>query len=745
MLNTIEINNITSHQTHSKFKIHILKQIKLFLARKYNTINTQLAYKMLTMNYRTFTYLLFTVFSTIIFSDCKQKSTPVCALVYSDGSPEFNKTIDIATQMHDSGFAVKALHYLDSNFINNPPTNQLDVFHYYYFCFDYYNNHIESRNPQKAEIYSDSMLYVLEKNKLQNIYVKQYAQSIFSKGDALFNARRYTEAYKYFYEAKTIIKDNIDPCALADYSYRLGMVLYKQDRFLEAAFYFEESFNEFNACDLDFAIFYRRQELLDNIGLSFSKAGVSDSAMFYFNSALKYIKENYEKFPAKTTAFRDKANAVVIGNMAVVYGNMGEENKAIDLLQKSISINERKGFDPLDAQLNRLKLANIYYKHHISAGMRNELDLITKTNDSLPDQNVLLSLYDMEWKYYDMTKDVANAFTYLLKYHRLRDSIDVQMRTLRETDLNEQVKNMDKQYQISTLEKNNELKKTYLIIALLGAVMSAIIFLLVFNDWRKTQRNVRALTYLHNQVSSQKVELEHLLKRLEDTHKEKDRVLRAVAHDIRNPIAAISSLSDLLVAEDYNYSNEQMELLTYIKNSCTDALSLTKEILEAADPSKAEALVKEDTDIKRMFADYIQLLRFKAAEKQQNVNVQLPYEPTHAVINKDKIWRVISNLVNNAIKFSPQSSTIDVVVTRKNNELQLSIHDTGIGIPDSIKDKVFDMFTETKRLGTEGEKPFGLGLSISKQIIEAHNGKIWFESSADHGTTFFVTIPAEGA
>lgn len=663
--------------------------------------------------------------------------------MYSDGSPEFNKVIDNATQMHDSGFTVKALHYIDSSFIAKPPANQLDVFHYYYFCFDYYNNHIESRNPKKAEAYSDSMLSVLEKNHLEKVYVKQYAQSVFSKGDALFNAKRYTEAYKYFYEAKTIIKDNIDPCSLADYNYRLGMVLYKQDRFLEASYYFEESLNEFSACDLDFAIFYRRQELMDNIGLSFSRAGVSDSAMYYFNSALEYIKNNYEKFPTKTKTFRDKANAVILGNMALVYSNIDQKDKAIELLQKSVSINEHKGFDPIDAELNRLKLANIYYQDQQSAKMRSELDLVKKANDSMPDQNVLLGLYDMEWKYYDMTKDVSNAFTYLLKYHKLRDSIDVQMRTLRETDLNEQVKNMDKQYQISILEKNNELKKIYLIIAFLGALMSAAIFLLVFNNWRKTQRNIRALTYLHNQVSSQKVELEQLLRRLEDTNKEKDRVLRAVAHDIRNPIAAISSLSDLLVAEDYSYSSEQIELLTYIKNSCTDALSLTKEILEAADPSNAEALVKEEVDIKKMFADYVQLLRFKAAEKQQIINVQLPDEPTYAVINKDKIWRVVSNLVNNAIKFSPEGSTIDIVVTRINNELYLSIHDSGIGIPDNIKDKVFDMFTEAKRPGTEGEKPFGLGLSISKQIIEAHNGKIWFETNVGSGTTFFITIPVD--
>ncbi|HEX8278517.1 MAG TPA: ATP-binding protein, partial [Segetibacter sp.] len=68
------------------------------------------------------------------------------------------------------------------------------------------------------------------------------------------------------------------------------------------------------------------------------------------------------------------------------------------------------------------------------------------------------------------------------------------------------------------------------------------------------------------------------------------------------------------------------------------------------------------------------------------------------------------------------------------------IEDSGIGIPDSLKSKVFDMFTEAKRPGTAGEKPYGLGLSICRQIVEAHGGSICFESEEGKGTTFFVRL-----
>ena len=71
----------------------------------------------------------------------------------------------------------------------------------------------------------------------------------------------------------------------------------------------------------------------------------------------------------------------------------------------------------------------------------------------------------------------------------------------------------------------------------------------------------------------------------------------------------------------------------------------------------------------------------------------------------------------------------------------IEVSDHGIGIPVELQDKIFDMFTEAKRPGTAGEQAFGLGLAISKQIVEAHGGKIWFESDLERGTTFFVDLP----
>ena len=112
-------------------------------------------------------------------------------------------------------------------------------------------------------------------------------------------------------------------------------------------------------------------------------------------------------------------------------------------------------------------------------------------------------------------------------------------------------------------------------------------------------------------------------------------------------------------------------------------------------------------------------------------------------IDQDKFLRVFNNVVMNAIKFSPRGGKIRIRIKSSLQGVLVTVQDNGIGIPPEISDKIFDPFTSAKRAGTAGEQPFGLGLYISKQIIEAHQGRIWFESSPAEGTQFFIQLPAE--
>ena len=432
-------------------------------------------------------------------------------------------------------------------------------------------------------------------------------------------------------------RDNLDSCELDDYTYRLGIVLYQQEHFDEAAENFKQSFTESAACEYTFSLFYRRQELLDNIALCYYKADKDDSALLYFNSALEYIDANRKNFPNKSSALFEQARAVIYGNMASVYDGKEDEAKAKELYQKSIAINSKKGYDLNDAQLTRLKLAKLYLSKADMRAAETELNTIKSIVDTVPSQNILLGWYNLVWRYCKQENDIQQSFSYLLKYNELKDSLDKKNKLLRETDMSERMKNLDKQYQINILQKNDQLKRNYLIIALVTSVLSLIILLLIFENWRKSTRNYKTLTALHNQVNDQNAKLEKLLAELELNNREKDRILRAVAHDIRNPIAAISSLTDLLLDEKGSYTDDQIELLDHIKNACTDALTLSRDILEAADPNRLDAVDKEWTNLNKLLKDSISLLQFRATEKKQHLILKLPDAPIAAAMNKEKI------------------------------------------------------------------------------------------------------------
>lgn len=660
---------------------------------------------------------------------------------YEDKQPSEKAAqyLEQAVQIGDSGFHRRALHYLDSAYIADGIVSPVDKYYYYAFFFNTYNHRLKELD--EATLYADSMLLIAEQNEKE--YGKMLAEANYAKGDVHLSKGEYSEAYSRIYQAKTLVRNNLDSCGLSDYSYRLGMVLYKQKRYAEAGEQFKQAFNESVKCPDIFLYFYRRQELLDNVGLCYTKTGNYDSALHYFNKTIAFVDDHEAKYPERNPAVFGTAKAVVYGNMADAYANQGQDTLAEALYRQSIEINTRLLHDNVDAQMTRLKLAALQLSDNEIDKAGALLRQIKVISDTLYDNTVTLRWNDLMWQYHQKTGQPAIAFTYLLKHKHIDDSINSVTREFVETDINERFKNMDKQFELEILKKNNELKQNYIILMIVGAALSIIILVLIYVNWRKSKKNVEKLTELNNQINAQNQHLEKLLKELEQSNKEKDRILRVVAHDIRNPISAILALTQFLLTEHDNYTAEQKELLELINEACSNAMTLTKDILEAASQQQSGTLEKEWVDINALLANSINLLRFKADEKKQHIDLTLPPTPISLYINKEKIWRVINNLVINAVKFSNSGANIEVMAERDNHNLRISVKDSGIGIPDNMKNKIFDMFTDAKRYGTAGEKSFGLGLSICRQIILDHGGTITFLSQENKGTTFVVTLPID--
>jgi len=649
-------------------------------------------------------------------------------------TPLFDSIMDKAAIYYDEGDTMKAFHYLDSTYPLYKKANIVDKFRRYNFYADLYSNKL--KDYYNAMSYADSLLDIVNNADNAGRMKTEHAHANYVKGDILFDIGDYEKAYDYYYKAKTISIENGDTCIMAYYSYRLGMVLYKQQQYKIAISYFGQALQEGHACATAFVFFYRNQELMDNIALCYSQLGMPDSAITYYQEALSYVEQNCPTYEPKRAVECEKAVGVIYGNLGSAYFAKKEYTLAEKWFKMSISINSRKGNVLLDAQYTSLKLANMYMIQDKYGDAYPLLKQVRTVLDHLYDKEAEMRWNNLMWKYYEHLGQPAPALAHLSRYMSFKDSIAGNIESLRGIDVDQRVNNRDKEYQISLLKKQNEIKEAYLTLAVLTAFLSIVIILLIYQNSIRSRKNVDLLTQLNKRIQEQKIELEA-------SNKEKDRILKAVAHDVRSPVNSILALAELMRSTPDGLSEEQKEFLLLMEEACNNALDLSKDIMDASASLRPENLKKEQVSINMLLGNTIELIRPKALEKNQKIVFRFTDENLQLFIDKGKIARVIANLLTNAIKFSPPGADIKVKFERKENSVHISIEDKGIGIPEELKEKVFDMFTEAKRSGTFGEKPYGLGLSITKHIVETHGGNIWFVSEPGKGATFCFSLPID--
>lgn len=228
-----------------------------------------------------------------------------------------------------------------------------------------------------------------------------------------------------------------------------------------------------------------------------------------------------------------------------------------------------------------------------------------------------------------------------------------------------------------------------------------------------------------------------LLEYLYQTAEMQRSVVHAVAHDLKTPLANISGLTSLL--KDNLTAEHDRKLATYAEETCLYATEVVNELLYAAELEAG----KEDhdlilTELNSFLEEGIQFITRMASVKQIRVESHIPAEKYFIAADHTKLRRVIHNLLTNAVKFTPDSGHIHVSLSSTEEEVLITVKDNGIGIPPNLQSAVFDKFTRAKRSGTSGEATTGLGMYITKRIIEQHRGRVWFDSAVNAGTTFYA-------
>lgn len=258
------------------------------------------------------------------------------------------------------------------------------------------------------------------------------------------------------------------------------------------------------------------------------------------------------------------------------------------------------------------------------------------------------------------------------------------------------------------------------------------------------------LTSLNSELANTQRELVKKTAELERTNEFKNQMLGMAAHDLRNPLTVILNFSEFLM-EDYEegeLDEEQYELVKEIKNSSEYMLQIVEELLDiSAIESGSISLEKEEVDLNELVEHAVTLNRPTADKKGIRLKVKPCEESCVVEIDPHKFQQVLNNLISNAIKYSHPDTTTTVGIRREPPEsaerpLTLYVSDEGQGIPGEDRDKLFRPFAKIGVEATGGERSIGLGLAISKRIVEAHGGTIDVKTEVGKGSTFSVNLPA---
>ncbi|PIR58022.1 MAG: hypothetical protein COU71_00845 [Parcubacteria group bacterium CG10_big_fil_rev_8_21_14_0_10_38_31] len=228
-----------------------------------------------------------------------------------------------------------------------------------------------------------------------------------------------------------------------------------------------------------------------------------------------------------------------------------------------------------------------------------------------------------------------------------------------------------------------------------------------------------------------------------EVEKAKSEFISIAAHQLRTPLSAIKWTMQMLMDGDFGKLNEEQEKAISEGNLANDRMvALIADLLNVSRIEEGRfALKPTPVKLDQLIEEIITSLNIKADKKGVNLSYMKTVELPTINVDREKIYIVLENLIENAIKYTPAGGKVIVETSNVKDNLDIKIKDTGMGILATEKDNMFKRFfrgSNAKKKNTDGS---GLGLYIAKNIVEKHNGRIWFESVEDEGTTFFVRLP----
>jgi two-component system phosphate regulon sensor histidine kinase PhoR len=222
----------------------------------------------------------------------------------------------------------------------------------------------------------------------------------------------------------------------------------------------------------------------------------------------------------------------------------------------------------------------------------------------------------------------------------------------------------------------------------------------------------------------------------------RDQFVDTATHELRTPLANIKAYAETLALADVIDIEQQKQFLNTINAEASRLARFVDDLLSVSSMELGSlSLNKQVTELGRMFNEVLTKIRPQLEEKQLELEVVLPEKLPEPELDKDKIAAVLVNLLGNAVKYTPEGGRVTFRVNIKDQQIEVGVEDSGVGIAEDEIGKVFDKFFRSNDPRVQAQTGTGLGLALAQEVVRLHGGRISVESELNKGSTFTVTLP----
>jgi signal transduction histidine kinase len=560
------------------------------------------------------------------------------------------------------------------------------------------------------------------------------ARSLNMTGNAYYLMGDFTRSMEHYLEALEIREQIGDSNQIASSYNNIGAVYLQMKDYEKALNFLKKAELIFEALQDEGDLF----SIMNNIGAVFVEEEGYDTAHQYFTKA-------YEM--ALRSGNEDDVS-IALTNLGETTLSMGLPEQSLEYQEKALEISRKLGNKAMMATIyTNLGKAHLEINNFKKAFEAFQTSLaLSKEVNSLPD---LRENYQYLAEYYDTQGNHKQALHYFRLYASTSDSINSHEAMIRIKEMENISQAKTLRQEIELLRKDNEINKLkatrlkYTIFFLAAvSLMVILVFVIYYQKNRLKRETTRLLEEKNKELEKANQKLQLSEKHLKELNSTKDKFFSIIGHDLRNPLNALLGFSELISGNSRDYTSEEIQRYSKIINEAAKNIHLLIENLLEWSRSQSGNIdfQPEKIDLSAMVSEIIKVFEIHADKK----GVKLVSEILDDIVvtaDRNLLSTIIRNLVSNAVKFTPNGGQVRIFCEQNDNELIISVEDTGIGMSEEQLANLFRLDSNVTMPGTSEEKGTGLGLILCKEFVDMHKGRIWASSKPKEGSTFSFSLP----